>query len=564
MASIKERAAALNLVEKLQFRPLVHGVTVKPVQNLPSASSLISHLRSSLKVKRRRVYLKSHNDCFLGAEAVDVVLDYITTDKAFKGAAASRDNVVNVCQALLDCNVFDVVGTKVFGKDKKRVEFQDSKSALYKFGNENGPSVEDLETDVLMNCIQKLFCSSPSNRNAEQLYSSGLQCLIPTPVKLTPLSTKLPHLDSSVRADLETGVENLNLSPNRGQTHTVLPQTLIDEVWQEQTLCRLLNVVDLPVLERVLQYTPSQPMTPSNPDLIYTSNHIDRQILKAFRDSQDDEWLCAALDCLDFLPDEPVVKLSRELPFSFPQEQQSTEQVEADGDTPGNKCLSQSSTAQCKLLYETLARHYSNTDCRPPLLPEQMTDVYTAITEMIVNAKLVTALEALQLCLKLLPHNCREELRRLLHFMTVAAEAQHIKLETEVENRLVVKTSFSRAILNCKALSKEREDLMLVFMLSNKKDIFKIPGTLHKGVSAKLADLVREKPPDVAECLVSSGTSTDTTNNTTKQELWTLLHSIHLDTKISAKERKRLLRQFYQAHPEIFTKYFGESAVNVL
>nr|XP_061825806.1 DEP domain-containing protein 7-like isoform X2 [Nerophis lumbriciformis] len=527
MASIKERAAALNLVEKLQFRPLVHGVTVKPVQNLPSASSLISHLRSSLKVKRRRVYLKSHNDCFLGAEAVDVVLDYITTDKAFKGAAASRDNVVNVCQALLDCNVFDVVGTKVFGKDKKRVEFQDSKSALYKFGNENGPSVEDLETDVLMNCIQKLFCSSPSNRNAEQLYSSGLQCLIPTPVKLTPLSTKLPHLDSSVRADLETGVENLNLSPNRGQTHTVLPQTLIDEVWQEQTLCRLLNVVDLPVLERVLQYTPSQPMTPSNPDLIYTSNHIDRQILKAFRDSQDDEWLCAALDCLDFLPDEPVVKLSRELPFSFPQEQQSTEQVEADGDTPGSKCLSQSSTAQ-------------------------------------LNAKLVTALEALQLCLKLLPHNCREELRRLLHFMTVAAEAQHIKLETEVENRLVVKTSFSRAILNCKALSKEREDLMLVFMLSNKKDIFKIPGTLHKGVSAKLADLVREKPPDVAECLVSSGTSTDTTNNTTKQELWTLLHSIHLDTKISAKERKRLLRQFYQAHPEIFTKYFGESAVNVL
>lgn len=63
---------------------------------------------------------------------------------------------------------------------------------------------------------------------------------------------------------------------------------------------------------------------------------------------------------------------------------------------------------------------------------------------------------------------------------------------------------------------------------------------------------------------VSSGTYNDSTKNTTKQELCTLLSSIHLDTKISTKERKRLLGQFYQAHPEIFNQYFGESAVSVL
>lgn len=37
-----------------------------------------------------------------------------------------------VCQALLDCNVFVAVGTKVFGKDRKQDAFQDSKSALYR------------------------------------------------------------------------------------------------------------------------------------------------------------------------------------------------------------------------------------------------------------------------------------------------------------------------------------------------------------------------------------------------------------------------------------------------
>lgn len=44
----------------------------------------------------------------------------------------SRDKVVRVCQALLQCEVFEAVGTKVFGKNKKRDGFQDSKSALYR------------------------------------------------------------------------------------------------------------------------------------------------------------------------------------------------------------------------------------------------------------------------------------------------------------------------------------------------------------------------------------------------------------------------------------------------
>lgn len=49
----------------------------------------------------------------------------------------SRDKVARVCQALLDCNVFEAVGTKVFGKDKKQSVFQDSRSALYRLDTHN-------------------------------------------------------------------------------------------------------------------------------------------------------------------------------------------------------------------------------------------------------------------------------------------------------------------------------------------------------------------------------------------------------------------------------------------
>lgn len=34
------------------------------------------------------------------------------------------------------------------------------------------------------------------------------------------------------------------------------------------------------------------------------------------------------------------------------------------------------------LLYGSLMKHYSHTD-RPPLLPQHMTDIYTAITDLL-------------------------------------------------------------------------------------------------------------------------------------------------------------------------------------
>lgn len=69
------------------------------------------------------------NYCTSYPPAVQV---FFPPSKKIQGAAVCRAKVVNVCQALLDCNIFEVVGTKVFGKDKKQAEFQDSKSALYR------------------------------------------------------------------------------------------------------------------------------------------------------------------------------------------------------------------------------------------------------------------------------------------------------------------------------------------------------------------------------------------------------------------------------------------------
>lgn len=50
----------------------------------------------------------------------------------------------------------------------------------------------------------------------------------------------------------------------------------------------------------------------------------------------------------------------------------------------------------------------------------------------LVNGKFDVALEVMQLCLKLFPVESREELYRLLRFMSLAAHPKHIQLHKEV------------------------------------------------------------------------------------------------------------------------------------
>lgn len=53
------------------------------------------------------------------------------------------------------------------------------------------------------------------------------------------------------------------------------------------------------------------------------------------------------------------------------------------------------------------------------------------------------------------------------------------------------------------------------------------------------------------------------TEKTTKDELLSLLKAIDEDSKLSEKERKRLLGQFHSSNPSIFMQYFGDRVPNM-
>ncbi|XP_044203357.1 DEP domain-containing protein 7 isoform X2 [Thunnus albacares] len=517
----------------------------KPFRATYIWGSIISNLHTHVEVKRRRHNLKSYHDCFLGSEAVDVVLAHITLNRFFGDEAVPRYKAVRLCQALMDSRVFEPVGIKVFGKEKKRATFEDSSCSLYRFlSPTTSPSSLTNTKSHSTSTIESGYDSPSMNRNKNSHSPSRERQEVLSYSTHSPVKT-----DKS----LEDVLRNLNLSSTitPQMINLGLSQELVDEVWHQQAVFRLLQLIELPLLEHLLEgkdaSRPPLHSMDSDPDLLYTSSYLDREVLKAFSEAQADEWMSGAVDCLEFLPDELVVEVSRGLAGC-------TDDL-----------------LQCKkLLYGVLAQHYGQAE-QPPLLSNHVFDIHSGISELLVNGKQEQALEALQLSLKLQDSRSREELRRLLRFMAIAAKPQEVKLHTEIENRMAVKRSFSSAIIYSRRLSKGKVDLMVLFMMDNHCDLFKIPVSLHKMVSDRIMNIVKGKDPDMITgstyCTrVSAKAYSENAQKTTKDELWSLLRTIHENPKLSTKEKRRLLGQFYKGHPEIFVQYFGNrlSTVNTL
>ena len=86
-----------------------------------------------------------------------------------------------------------------------------------------------------------------------------------------------------------------------------------------------------------------------------------------------DAWLSAALDPMEFLPHQLVVKVSRELPVTYEL----------------NKSVN---TEQCKLLlFDALGKHYGQPDCSP-LLGDYMGAICTVLIELLGEFALVCLL----------------------------------------------------------------------------------------------------------------------------------------------------------------------------
>ena len=89
----------------------------------------------------------------------------------------------------------------------------------------------------------------------------------------------------------------------------------------------------------------------------------------------------------------------------------------------------ESTTASKIQSFHVLSEHYTTID--EPLLPESFIDLHLAILNLVLQQKDKLAIEALRLDMILLPWHVREELHRLLKFMS-AASKESIQIDAKV------------------------------------------------------------------------------------------------------------------------------------
>ncbi|NXK99170.1 DEPD7 protein, partial [Mesembrinibis cayennensis] len=461
-------------------------------------NSIIHALHSQVEIKRRRLHLKTYKNCFTGSNAVDVVLSHLMQSMYLSCNDISRLKGVRVCQALMDHKVFEPVGAKLYlFKNEKETEFEDTNTSLYKF-------VDSSLTPLLLK----------TNKDNESL----------SPEQVCKQKTKR-----------RSGVEELLQSIN---VHTSLPpkimvnepthllsKRVIEDVWKQQTLLRLLQLIDVPLLEDIL--VSSVKTKPDcfgkEEDLIISNTFLDREVTCSLNLPELDKWLYAAIECLEYFPDQFIVMVSQQLP-------QST-----------NKPSSLNTYK--KILFDIIIKYYSQK--KDSLLATQDLNIHSGIIELIEKGKTDQALEASQLYLKLLAPNIREELHRLLTFIAIASESEGYKLQKQFDNRLVIIKTCTKFILQNKTLSKPRVELLTQFLMDNHSELFKTPLTLLELTSRRFESLLEGQDPDIDSgftfCQRVTTKEYEDQNQQTNQHLITLVQEMDNDPTIPLKQKKKLI-----------------------
>ncbi|NXS08468.1 DEPD7 protein, partial [Neodrepanis coruscans] len=421
-----------------------------PFQATQLWNGIIHALHSQVEIKRRRQHLKTYKNCFSGSNAVDVVLSHLMQSMYLSCNDISRLKGVRVCQALMDHKVFEPIGAKLYlFKNGKETEFEDTDTSLYRFVNSS--------LDPLL--LRK-------NKDNESL----------SPEQICEQKTKGC---SEVEELLRSIYVHASLPPKImvSEPAHLLSKRVIEDVWKQQTLLRLLQLIDIPLLEDIL--VSSVKTKPDcfgkEEDLIISNTFLEREVMCSLNLPELDRWLYAAIECLEYFPDQFIMMVSQQLPQS-PNKPSSLNTYK-------------------KIVFDVIIKYYSQK--KDSLLAAQDLHIHSGIIELIEKEKTNQALEALQLYLKLLAPNIKEELHRLLTFLAIASESEGYRLQKQFENRLVIVKTCTKFILQNRTLSKPRAELLTQFLINNHSEVFKTPLTLLELTSRRLESLLEGQDPDI-------------------------------------------------------------------
>ncbi|XP_027900007.1 DEP domain-containing protein 4 isoform X1 [Xiphophorus couchianus] len=504
--------------------------------------NIIHALRTQVEVRRCRRHLRVHADCFAGSDAVDAVLSYLMQNVVFCTSEVSRLKAARLCQALMEAKVFEPVGTKLFRTDKEAT-FEDSSGSLYRFLEQrtrSGPAMKEDGSDVENMVLDE---HETKRKKTSRLHEMRT---ISNPLAVEPSDRRVERLFRTInlRASFSPAMNAASAASG------FLSKAVVDEVWKQQTLLQLLHIVELPVLdsiltspERVRLRSCTAPL--ASYDLVISNTCLERDLPDTLSQLQLDSWLSAAADCLELFPDQLIMVTGEQLSHHS-----------------GNNA--EQTASQKRLLFDTIAKYYNGQE-KAALISGRYLDVHVAILNLLGEGKTQDAIRASQLCLRLLETSVRDELRRLLTFMAAAARSDSCRLQKQVDNRTLVCRTFQRGLIQNHELTRPQSEMLVLFLMDYHAELFKTPATLTEAVRRTLRTLQQGKDPDsVASAFtfcqrVTPQEYEDQRDATTLESLRQLLRDISSNTNMTAKQKRKLLKEFEKHHPVVFLQHFSSS-----
>ncbi|XP_041475302.1 DEP domain-containing protein 1B-like [Lytechinus variegatus] len=181
--------------------------------------------------------------------------------------------------------------------------------------------------------------------------------------------------------------------------------------------------------------------------------------------------------------------------------------------------------------------------------------------------------EALRLCLLLLPAAQRRALHLLLRLMSKMEHNKELSLCTSMSTRELLLETFTRSILCCveevdldECLAKK----IVAYLLDNHTTLFNIPQELRTDIEERLTYLKRSQIKYEADveniqptgfcAQVSLEEYEKQKTASSQQAIEDLLDNIITDRQMSAKDKKKKLKLFQKAYPDIYHRRLPTSA----
>lgn len=481
----------------------------------------IKLFRGGMPLRRHWAHFRSYDTSFTGSEAVDWLHEMLRRNNNF-GPTVTRYQTLQLLRKFMKNHVIEDIKGR-YGKE----DFEDN-GQLYRF-----PPISPLK-----------------------------------PVPQRPSMTEISDLPRLIRWD---DYEELPQQEN----HSIKPQVLnseswnkrhsiaigevpecklirrrevtpkqVDHVWKSMTIAHLQKVLGLKSMDEVLDRR------------LVNSKHISHNVFSVnktgivvLKNKAEDMpyWVLSAMKCL----------------ANWPNGGEGRQPM-----YPGFE----------RDVLKTVAEHFQR--LKEPLLTFHLYEVFVNILSLLQQRDMAS--EALQVCCLLLPPANRRRLQLLLRLM---ARVCHNPTLPPLNDTIATPTLMVQTFARCILRSADEVDLdellatkLVTFMMDNQVDVLRVPSSLHRHVEEHLSHLRRVQikyPGADADSSMASPAYCRQISRAQFEEqrvsgsqgpLQELLEGLVADQELSAKDKRKRLKQFQRSYPDIYRRRFptAESEAAVL